>query len=145
MKKNMSKTIVFIVFPVILYTFFGMGCSLLKPGFDPEGYQFAVTVRDDSSILIKKARESYEKYKDEVYRLMTRVEQAYEHARMMGKNDAVTGLWNQMRDLQGNRLGRFMEEWESEGILDDATITKYSAWIADDLKTLIDIENKKKK
>jgi len=137
--------IVFIFALVIVSCFLSTGCMFIKAYFDPAGYQYAVTILDDSVNLMPKAKESYDKYQEQVYALMTRVEAAYEHSRLKIKNDAVIGIWDQMRDPLGSRLGRFMELWKIENILDDETIKKYTKWVTDDLTALIALENKKKK
>jgi len=131
--------------PVLcLLFFFQANCSIFKPKMDPVGLQFAVSIQQEALELLAKAGESFSLHREEVYRLMTRVERAYEHARPLYKNDGVTGIWDVMRDPLSNRLARFMAEWEKEDILDEGYIKSALKWVKDDFDILIKIEEKKK-
>ena len=94
---------------------------------------------------MEKAKTSFSLHREAVYRLMTRVERAYEHARPLYKNDRVTGIWDTLRDPRSNRLARFMQEWEIEDILDETYIAEAKKSIEEDFKLLIEIEESKKK
>jgi hypothetical protein len=120
-------------------------CSLFKPKFDPVGHQYAITIQKDALALMDRAEESFTLYREEVYRLMTRVERAYEHARPLYKNQKVTNIWDALRNPQGNRLGRFMQEWEKEDTLGDLYIKETKEMLAEDFKLLVEIEEGKEK
>jgi hypothetical protein len=120
-------------------------CSLFKPKFDPVGHQYAITIQKDALALMDRAVESFSLYREEVYWLMTRVERAYEHARPLYKNDKVTAIWDALRNPQGNRLGRFMLEWEKEDTLGDIYIKEAKEMLDEDFKLLVEIEEGKKK
>jgi len=131
--------------PVLcLLFFFQANCSIFKPKMDPVGLQYAVGIQQEALELVAKAGESFSLHREEVYRLMTRVERAYEHARPLYKNDGVTGIWDVMRDPLANRLARFMAEWEKEDILDESYTKSALKWVKDDFDILIKIEEKKK-
>lgn len=122
-----------------------IGCSLFKAKLDPVGKQYAVTIQQEAMQLVGKAGQSFSLHREAVYRLLTRVEQAYEHARQRYKNDRVTNLWNLMRDPQSNRLAHFMNEWEKEDILTDTYINEAKKSLQEDFKLLIKAEESKKK
>jgi len=121
------------------------GCSMLKARFDPVGQQYAVTIKEEALALMDKAGESFSLYRLDVYRLMTRVERAYEHARLKYKNEGVAGIWDVMRSLEGNRLARFMLDWEKEDILDDTYIKEAKKLLTESFNLLIKIEESKEK
>ena len=120
-------------------------CSMFKPKFDPVGHQYAVTIKKEALALIDKAGESYSLHRDEVYLLMTRVERAYENARLKYKNDGVTGIWDVMRSPEANRLARFMLDWEKEDILDDTYREEAKKLLQENFDLLIKVEESKKK
>lgn len=130
---------------LILLLLVQLNCFWVKAKYDPEGHQNAVTLQQQALVLMAKAGESFYKYREQVHNLMSKVEAAYDHARMIGKNDAVTGIWNVLRDPRSNRLGYFMAEWEAEGIMTEKKISTYKKWIEDDFKLLTELEEKKKK
>lgn len=132
---------------LLMFIFFQGGCFWKKAKYDPEGRQSAVTLLKESLALMDKAakKESYEKNNRDIYRLMSDVEAAYEHARTFSKNDAVIGIWNTLRDPNGNRLGKFMEDWKKYDRLDPEIITAYKTWVEEDFKLIIQIEEGKKK
>lgn len=140
-----SKTFIFISLVLSLLVLVSTGCSVLKPKFDPIGYEYALSIKDDALILISKSEQSFSLHKESVYRLMTRVERAYEHARTLYKNNSVTGIWDVLRDPKANRLGRFIEEWEKEDTLDARYIEEAKKMISEDFKILLELEEKKKK
>jgi hypothetical protein len=91
------------------------------------------------------AGQSYYLYGEKVYRLMSPVEAAYEHARGQRKNNVITGLWDLMRNPQGNRLGGFMTEWRREGRLSAQRIETVKKWVEEDFETIIKLEKTKSK
>lgn len=139
----MRKTILPFI-PVLFLLLFVFGnCSLFKPKIDPVGKEYAVSIQTDALLLVAKAGESFSLHREAVYRLMTRVEQAYENARPRYKNNKVTGIWNVMRNPRANRLGRFMMDWEKEDVLDEEYIKQALEWVKKDFDLLIEIEEKK--
>ena len=80
-------------------------CSVFKPNFDPVGHEYAVTIQKEALELIQKANESFSLHRDAVYRLMTRVEQAYENARPVTKTTVsrVYGTSCETRNLTDSR------------------------------------------
>ncbi len=121
------------------------GCSMFKPRLDPVGHEYAVTIKEEALALMDKAGESFSLHRDAVYLLMTRVERAYEHARLKYKNDGVTGIWDVMRRPEANRLARFMLDWEKEDILDDTYIKEAKKLLTESFNLLIKIEESKEK
>lgn len=119
------------------------GCSMLKPHFDPAGYQNAATIQQQALKLMALAPEPFEKHRQETFQLMTRVELAYEHSLTRYKNDNVTGTWDRLRDPAGSRLGGFIALWERLDKLPADTITQYLKWVDDDFKMLISLETSK--
>lgn len=131
--------------PMLCLLFLGLGnCSMFKPKFDPVGHEYAVSIKKEALALIAQAKESFSLHREAVYRLMTRVERAYENARSRYKNKGVTGIWNVMRSPGANRLGRFMAEWEKEDILGEEYVKSALVWVKDDFDLLIKLEEKKK-
>ncbi len=120
-------------------------CSILKPRFDPVGHQNAVTLQKEALALMEKASGSFVPHAEAVYSLMTRVERAYEHARPRYKNSRVTGTWDALRNPLGNRLGRFMLEWEKEDVLDETYIKDSKKSVEEDFNLLVELEEGKKK
>jgi hypothetical protein len=118
---------------------------MFKPRFDPVGHQYAVTIKQEALELIGKAGESYTIHREAVYLLMTRVERAYENARVKYKNSGITGIWDVMRNSEANRLARFMLDWEKEDILDDAYIKEATKLLQENFDLSIKIEEEKKK
>lgn len=139
----MRKTTLWLIPMLFLLLFASGNCSLFKPKIDPVGKEYAVSIQMDAQALVEKAGESFSLHREAVYRLMTRVEQAYEHARPRYKNNKVTGIWNVMRNPGANRLGRFMLDWEKEDVLDEEYIKKALEWVKKDFDILIEIEEKK--
>jgi hypothetical protein len=128
-----------------LLLFLLANCSIFKPRFDPVGHQYAVTIQKEALALMDKAVESFSLHRDEVYLLMTRVELAYENARLKYKNDGVTGIWDVMRSPGANQLARFMLDWEKEDILGVTYINEAKKLLQENFDILIKIEESKKK
>lgn len=130
---------------ILVSTLLMGSCFWVKAKYNPIGLQYAVTVQTEAPLLMGKATESFYLCKKEVYQLMSTVEEAYENAKILTKNQAITGIWDILRNPDGNRLGKFMKMWEKEGKLDKKTVALYIKWVNDDLKTLVEKEKKKGK
>ncbi|MCP5049035.1 MAG: hypothetical protein GY940_17830 [bacterium] len=146
MRSKSTYLLLLSILPVLLFLI--GGCFWLKTKFDPQGHEYAVTLQKNAMTLIAKAGtgEPFSQYKEDVYSLMSGVEEAYEHARTMGKNGSVTGTWDLLRNPQGNRLAKFMDNWKLEGILKDKEyIDNSKKWIDDEFKLIIQLEQEKKK
>ncbi|MCP5107397.1 MAG: hypothetical protein GY950_28680 [bacterium] len=139
----MRKITLWLAAVLCLLVFMLGNCSVFKPNADPVGHEYAISIQQEAMVLIAKAGESFSLHKEAVYRLMTRVERAYENARPRYKNKGVTGIWNVMRNPAANRLGRFMMEWEKEDILDKETIENAKKWLKEDFDVLIKLEESK--
>jgi hypothetical protein len=135
------KAIVFIT----ISSLFTSSCFWKKAQYDPLGEQYAVTVKEEALSLMEKAVNPFFQYKKAIYRLMTKVEYAFENARALKKNETITGIWNLLRDPRGNRLGKFMKKWEIEGQLDPTTIETYTKWVGKEFETICNLEEGKKK
>lgn len=119
------------------------GCSMFKPKFDPDGYQYASTLKEAALELMKQADKPYDDRAADVYLLMTKIERAYEHSLTRYKNDNVIATWDRLRDPNRNRLGGFMEQWRKEDKLDNDTITTYTQWVSDEFDMLVSLETGK--
>lgn len=120
-------------------------CSLLKPKYDPVAHQYAVNIQKEALALMDRAKEPFSLHREAIYRLMTRVEKAYEYARLLYRNDKVTRVWDVLRSTEANRLGQFMLEWEKEGILPALYIEDTKKMVMENFKKLVELEEGKKK
>lgn len=139
----------FTLWAVALMLFMSSGCALLKmfkPGYDPVGLQNVLFVKAESQELLTTAakEESFSPYRDRVYRLMTGVERAYEHARSRPKNSAVTASWDLIRNPRGESLAGFMALWEREDILTSKIVDGYKESIIQLCDTIEQVERKKR-
>ncbi|HLP59197.1 MAG TPA: hypothetical protein VK186_10225 [Candidatus Deferrimicrobium sp.] len=128
-----------------LLLFLLCNCTLLKPKFDPVAYQYAVILQKEALALMDKAREPFSQHSDEVYRLMTQVENAYEYSRLQFNNARVTSVWEMLRSPGGNQLGQFMLNWHKEDILPVSYIKDIKESVIESFKVLLELEKGKKK
>ena len=144
MKKTTYWTFWAAVVQCVLF-FLLNNCSILKPKYDPVAHQYAITIQKEALALMDKAIEPFSRHREAVYKLMTRVEKAYEHTRLLYRNDKVTSVWDVLRSIESNRLGQFMSEWEKEGILPPLYIEDTKKMVKENFKALIELEEGKKK
>ena len=130
---------------LLIFSLMITGCFWVKAKLDPMGQELALTIQKQTPGLMDKAANSFYQYRNDVYKLMTLVEEAYENARTLRKNDSITGMWNVLRSPNGNRLGKFMKMWEWEGKLDQDTIKTYKEWVMKDIDAIVKLEEEKKK
>jgi hypothetical protein len=141
MKSSIVKGLLLFIIIAVL----SGSCFWKKAKIDPEGLQNAVILKEKALELMDKAGESYYKYRQDVYGLMSAVERAYEHARQQRKNDVIIGTWDRLRNPGGDRLAGFMEEWKKEDKLDADTINTFKEWVTKEFDGLKELEEAKKK
>ncbi len=139
--------LVFLLFFIIISS----SCFWRKAKYDPEGHGYAVSLQSRALLLIDKASagKSFSQYQTDVQNLMTDVEKAYEHALTQSKNDSIAGIWDTLRDPMANRLGFFMQKWETEDILVDSLYATFIKEARDaiqkDFTLITTLEDGKKK
>ena len=117
-------------------------CSSISV-FSPEAYKQAVDLKVESLELMSLATMSFDDYREEVIYLKTELRKAYEFSNGRPDNEISTEQWEILIDEEGNLLGGFLKQWESEGTLSEMFITEMQMLVSDAFDTVIGLESGK--
>ncbi len=98
------------------------GCNNLIAPYNQTAYANATSIKAEALLLMAKATETYSDHQSEVDALMLRVEQAYEYAKGIPKNEDSTRQWEILKNPERNLLGGFMKRWREHGPLGETFI-----------------------
>jgi len=116
-----------------------------SPKIDQSSYNNAVTLKNETILLMQKAGEDFDKHQKEIKKLKLKLVYAYKLQKSKGDgNTRVLNLWS---DLINNDelLGGFFKTWERQTVLEDCLIKEQMAQVEDIYDNIITIENKELK
>ena len=117
-------------------------CASISP-FSPKAYENATSLKVEALAVMDLATEPYLDYRTEVQALVIKVNQAYEYAKGLPKNEISAKQWEILKDPGGHLLGGFLKKWEAESTLSSGYITEKKEQIAAAFDTIIGLESGK--
>ena len=126
----------FIVFSVL------SGCSFISP-YSQHAYEQATSLKVEALALMGKATEPYVKHEIAVEELMTKIEQAYEYAKGLPKNELSTQQWEILKSPDRNLLGGFLKRWKEKSTLSSVFIREAQGLVGNAFDTIIGLESGK--
>lgn len=117
-------------------------CSYISP-YSHYAYQRTVSLKVEALALMNKATEPYARHEQEIEKLETKIEMAYEYSRGRPKNELSTKQWQILKDPEGNLLGGFMKRWEEKTTLSRGFIKEARGLVADAFDTISGLESGK--
>lgn len=111
--------------------------------FDQRSYENATSLKAEALGVMDRAGEPFAEYEDEVRRLMTRVEAAYEYAKGVPKNGPSAEQWEILRARDGALLWGFFNLWERNGTLLQGDVEANRKNVADAFDSIIRLEAEK--
>lgn len=118
------------------------GCSSISL-HDHYAYTQATILKVDSLKLIDNAIEDFSKHVEEVDKLLTRIEKAFEYEKVRPKNEITTKMWQKLKDPEGHLLGGFIKRWEEKEKLSNVFIEEAKKSISDAFDQIIGLESGK--
>jgi hypothetical protein len=140
-RKSQAITI-FILFFFIAPVIF-QSCVKYIAAYDPIALNHAVSLKSKSINLVNKATEPYTDHEKEILESMQEIEQAYEYACSLPKNNLTVRQWEVLKDPERNLLGGFFKYWKQNGILTQDFIAEISGEISRAFDTIIKLETLK--
>ena len=129
---------------LIIFTYVALiGCGHYIAPYNETAYQNATDLKVDSLAAIAKATEPYLDHAKEVDSLMINIDQAYEFAKGLPKNDIVTKQWEIMLDPDGNMLGGFIKKWKNDGQLNKVFVEEMNGQVSQGFDQIIELESAK--
>ncbi len=111
--------------------------------FDSQSYKNAVNTKVSALALMDKATTPYEQNKTEINALYFSLNQGYEYANGIPKNEITTAQWAIMKDPERNLLGGFLKRWQEKKTLKPAFINSAKTVISDGFDAIIGLESGK--
>lgn len=137
-KKSLSN----ILYGLILLLI-GAGCGNLQAVFSEQAYQQAVSLKVESLELMANATDPYTEHEEEVRRLQTGLQKAYQYAQGRPNNETTTRQWEILIDPDRNLLGGLLTHWEQQDSLSETFLEENRKIIADAFDTIIELESGK--
>ena len=128
----------FFVVPVIFQS-----CVRYIAAYDPIALDKAVSLKSRSINLVNKAAEPHADHEPEIRALMLEVEQAYEYACILPKNNLTARQWEVLKDPERNLLGGFFKYWQQKEKLTQEFISEVSGEISRAFDAIIKLETLK--
>ncbi len=128
----------FFAVPVIFQS-----CARYIAAYDPIALNNAVSLKSQALNLVNKAVEPYADHEQEIRELMLAVEQAYEYAAGIPKNNLTARQWEVLKDPDKNLLGGFFKYWRQNGTLTAGFIEEVSGEISRAFDAIIKLETLK--
>jgi hypothetical protein len=119
-----------------------MSCSSISP-YSPRAYEYATSLKVESLSIMNHATEPFENHQADVEELVRKVDQAYEYANGLPKNEFSAKQWEILKDPDRNLLGGFFKRWENETTLSKGLIDEKKDQIAEAFDIIIGLESKK--
>lgn len=136
-KTKIAASIIALAFSFIIWS-----CATVSV-FSPEAYKQAVDLKVESVELMSVATMSYSDFEEDVSKVKTELEKAYEFSKGRPKNDISTKQWEILINPDGNLLGGFLKRWEEEGTLSQMFVTEAQIQVSDAFDTIIGLESGK--
>lgn len=128
------------VFGLAMFSLYA--CSYISP-YSHFAYQQATSLKVEALTLMDKATEPYEKSKEGIEELETKIEKAYEYAKGRPKNELSTKQWETLKDPNRNLLGGFIRRWKEKSSLSNVFIEEAKGLVADAFDTISGLESGK--
>ncbi len=119
-----------------------MACSYIAP-YSQVAYQQATSLKVDALELMDKATEPYASHADEVQKLQTEMQKAYEYARGRPNNELSARQWQLLMNPDGHLLGGFLKRWKEQSTLSEPFIREAKGVISDAFDTISGLESGK--
>jgi hypothetical protein len=103
----------------------------------------ATSIKTEALALMDKATEPFPTHKDEVTKLLGRVDDAITDARSRPNNEASVKQWGIVKDPTANNLGGFLARWESDNTLSRTFIDETKGLVSDAFDSIVKHENGK--
>lgn len=126
----------------LCFVFALTGCSSIAK-FDQQAYNNAVNAKVSALTLVDKAITPYEQHQTEIAALRYALNQGYEYANGIPKNEIITQQWVIMKNPQGHLMGGFLERWQAKQILKPAFIENVKSLVSAGFDTIIGLESGK--
>jgi hypothetical protein len=127
---------------LLLISVLVVSCATISP-FSPKAYENATSLKVEALAVMDLATEPYPDHSAEVHVLVIKVNQAYEYAKGMPKNEISTKQWEILKDPERHLLGGFLKKWEAESILLQGYIAEKKEQIGAAFDTIIGLESGK--
>jgi hypothetical protein len=118
------------------------GCTSIAQ-FDSQSYKNAVNTKVSALALMDKATTPYAQNTVEIDAVYFSLNQGYEYANGIPKNEITTAQWAIMKDPERNLLGGFLKRWQEKQTLKPACINSAKIIIGNGFDAIIGLESGK--
>jgi hypothetical protein len=140
-RKSQAITVFILFFFIAPFIF--QSCVKYIAAYDPIALNNAVSLKSKSLNLVNKATEPYTDHEKEILESMQELEQAYEYACSLPKNNISVRQWEVLKDPGTNLLGGFFQYWKQKEKLTQEFIDEISGEISRAFDTIIKLETLK--
>jgi hypothetical protein len=127
---------------LLLFAVVLTGCTTIAQ-FDSQSYKNAVNTKVSALALMDKATSPYEQNKAEIDAVYFALNQGYEYANGIPKNEITTKQWAIMKDPERNLLGGFLKRWQEKKSLKIGFINAAKIIISNGFDAIIGLESGK--
>jgi hypothetical protein len=120
------------------------GCAPLIADYNAEAYKNATTLKAETLALMDKSTESFTSHRNDVDRLTTKINAAYEYSAGLPSNQISAQQWQILRNPDGNLYGGFVRQWRSKNTLKPGYIAEKKIDVGEMFDFIICLEANKK-
>lgn len=113
--------------------------------FDQYAYAKTIEIKVETSTLMQKAVQPYNKHLKEIGELGEKIQKIMLYETHRPNNDISSALWQVLTDKDKNLLVGFFKRWQAKGQLNPAFVKEAEVQIMEALDLLIQYEIKKDK
>ena len=119
-----------------------VSCATISP-FSPKAYEYATTLKVETLALMDLATQPYEDYRTDIHLLLMKIDQAYEYANGLPKNEISARQWEILKDPDRDLLGGFFKYWEEKSTVPKVYIDEMKEQVVEAFDTIIGLESRK--
>jgi ABC-type enterochelin transport system substrate-binding protein len=114
-------------------------CSTIAK-FDQAAFEKATAAKAEALVLMDKATEPYGSHRDEAEKVSLTIEKAYQYDLGRNQNAETIGLWEILKNPDGNLFGGFLRRWKQKGSLKPDAVAVKKPDIAEAFDQIIGLE-----
>jgi len=137
-RPHVGRCCLMLLFPVLL-----IGCTATVATFNQKAYEQATSLKVEALALMDKAVDPSSDYGTAIASLKLEVEEAYEYAKGLPKNDESIHQWEIIRNPDHNSLFGFLRRWEQMGPLDQPFIDEAKGLVSEGFDAVVGLESGK--
>lgn len=145
MKKKIKKSLSLLILSGLFISMLSACCIFYSvAAYDTYSYTRTITIRDNVTVLINQATESYTLHEKEIEEVKESIKMIYEYEMVKCKNKNTVQQWEVVKAPEGT-LYKFFDDWKQKSTLSKIYSSEMAGIITKIFNNIIETEAKKRK